>query len=495
MEASFGRDSTAAGPADAEELRASEQRLRLAIDATGIGIWDVDVPAGERQWSPEFRAILGLPPDAPADPQVFASLIHPDDRERVLALYDRAYSSPDNPTYQAEFRIRRADNGAERWVVTIGRVYFDAGGRPLRGIGTLRDIDKRRRMEETVRLSEEHHRLAIAANRLGTWDTDLLRGEHRWSAEYRELWGLPPDAPADPALLEPLIAQKDWQRLQLALAGAREGDGRVNIELPFTHAGNGSARWALLQGQILFDSDGTPVRVLGIVMDTTERKQAEERQRLLLNELNHRVKNTLATVQAIVSQTLRSTPDPESAFERVQARLMALSNTHNLLNATSWAGATLGDVLGAELRPYRNQGERVVLRGEPVDLDARTALAFGLIAHELATNAAKYGALSVPAGRLEISWRVVGEAGSRQVELTWREKDGPPVAEPTRKGFGSRLVERSIRDLHGTAEIDYAPAGLVCRMSFLLDPWAASRAEESASDEASPLSDEATDGG
>jgi two-component sensor histidine kinase len=237
------------------------------------------------------------------------------------------------------------------------------------------------------------------------------------------------------------------------------------------------------------------VRILGIVMDTTERKLAEERQRLLLNELNHRVKNTLATVQAIVSQTLRSTPDPDAAFERVQARLMALSNTHNLLNATSWTGATLSDVLGAELSPYRAQGERVLLRGEPVELDARTALAFGLIAHELVTNAAKYGSLSVPEGRLEISWRVTGEEGGRQVELSWREKNGPAVSEPSRKGFGSRLVERSIRDLRGTAEIDYAPTGLVCRLIFKLDPWGSGKTEEGASAEEALSADEPVDGG
>lgn len=485
MEPPLGLDPITAGPSDAAELRAREQRLRLAIDATGIGIWDVDVPTGERQWSPEFFSILGLPPGAPPDQAVFADLIHPDDRDRVLELYRRAYASPDDPTYQAEFRIRRADTGAERWVVTTGRIYFDPGGRPLRGIGTLRDVDARRRMEEALRLSEEHHRLVIAANRMGTWDTDLLRGEHRWSAEYRELWGLPAEAPADPALLEPLLAQKDWQRLQLAIAGAREGEGRISIELPFVHPSDGSARWVLVQGHIFFDAERRPVRVLGIVMDTTERKQAEERQRLLLNELNHRVKNTLATVQAIVSQTLRSTPDRDAAFERVQSRLMALSNTHNLLNATSWAGATLADVLGAELKPYRSQGERVQLRGEAVALDARTALAFGLIAHELVTNAAKYGSLSVPAGRLEISWRVAEGENGKQVELTWRETGGPTVTPPTREGFGSRLVERSIRDLHGTAEIDYAPAGFICRMVFMLDPWGSVResAAEGAPDE------------
>lgn len=468
---------------DLAEVRASEQRLRLAIAATGIGIWDVDANTGRRQWSPEFLAILGLPPDTQPDQDRFTGLIHPDDRPRVLELYARAYASPDNATYQAEFRIRRADDGAERWVVTTGRVYFDAAGRPLRGVGTLRDVDARRRMEEALRLSEERHRLAIAANRLGTWDTDLVRGEHGWSPEYYDLWGLSPELPADPAHLQPLLTQKDWQRLQLALAEAREGEGRIEIELPFTRPSDGTHRWALLQGRIFFDAGGTPVRTVGIAMDTTERKQAEERQRLLLNELNHRVKNTLATVQAIVSQTLRSTPDPEAAFERVQSRLMALSNTHNLLNATSWSGATLADVLGAELKPYRSQGERVQLRGEAVALDARTALAFGLIAHELVTNAAKYGSLSVPAGRLEISWRVTEGEEGKQVELTWRESAGPEVAKPTRVGFGSRLVERSIRDLRGTADIDYAPTGFTCRLIFLLDPWGKAKGEEEASSE------------
>ncbi|MBN8996314.1 MAG: PAS domain-containing protein [Rhizobiales bacterium] len=491
---SRGLEPAEAGPQDPAEVRASEQRLRLAIAATGIGIWDVDAASGTRQWSPEFLAILGLPPETGPDQEVFASLIHPDDAERVLALYSRAYSSPDDPTYQAEFRIRRADDGAERWVVTTGRVYFSPAGKPLRGVGTLRDVDARRRMEEALRLSEERHRLAIAANRLGSWDSDLLRDEHGWSPEYYELWGLDPALPADPARLQPLMAHKDWQRLQLALAEARESDGRMSIEVSFTRPGDATPRWALLQGRVFFDAGGRPVRTLGIVMDTTERKQAEERQRLLLNELNHRVKNTLATVQAIVSQTLRSTPDPDAAFERVQSRLMALSNTHNLLNATSWAGATLGDVLGAELKPYRSQGERVQLRGEPVALDARTALAFGLIAHELVTNAAKYGSLSAPDGRLEVAWRLAEGENGQQVELTWREAGGPEVAKPTRKGFGSRLVERSIRDLRGTADIDYAPGGLICRLIFMLDPWGTSKDEEEEPAPESATSDEPVDG-
>src|ERR1700757_4748993 len=116
-------DLPGGAPPPAEELRASEQRLRLAIAANGIGIWDVDMFSGKRQWSPEFKAICGLPEDAEADSELFSALIHPADRERVTELYRRAYASPDEATYEAEFRIRRASDGAERWVVTTGRVY------------------------------------------------------------------------------------------------------------------------------------------------------------------------------------------------------------------------------------------------------------------------------------------------------------------------------------------------------------------------------------
>jgi two-component sensor histidine kinase len=218
---------------------------------------------------------------------------------------------------------------------------------------------------------------------------------------------------------------------------------------------------------MFFGEHGGPVRAVGIMMDISERRQAEERQRLLVNELKHRVKNTLATVQAIVSQTLRATPDPDEAFERVQARLMALSNTHNLLNATRWEGALLGDILAAELGPYRAKGERIGLKGPAIALDAKTALTFGLIVHELATNAAKYGALSLDEGRVVVAWEDWDQP-STGVALLWRELDGPRVAPPSRRGFGSRLIERSAKDLRGTVDLDFAGSGLECRLAFPL---------------------------
>lgn len=197
--------------------------------------------------------------------------------------------------------------------------------------------------------------------------------------------------------------------------------------------------------------------------DVTDRVRAEAQQKLLVDELNHRVKNTLATVQSIAAQTLRVHPDPADFREQFEARLMALSGTHDLLTASSWRSAWLSDVLLAELRPH---GEgRYELAGEDVELAPDAALTLGLVFHELATNAAKYGALSAEGGRVRVEWAALpGEPASR-LALTWREIGGPPVAPPRRKGFGSRLIERTLRgDIQGDASLDFAPTGLVCRL-------------------------------
>lgn len=145
----------------ADTLRASEERLQLAVDATGLGIWDVDPVSGRRHWSPEFKAILGLPPDASPDLELYAALIHPEDRKEIVARYARAYEPAGGGRYEAEHRIRRADDGAERWVHATGRVFFDATGRPVRAIGTLRDITARRRAHQALRESEERYRALV----------------------------------------------------------------------------------------------------------------------------------------------------------------------------------------------------------------------------------------------------------------------------------------------------------------------------------------------
>ena len=215
--------------------------------------------------------------------------------------------------------------------------------------------------------------------------------------------------------------------------------------------------------QPILGADGEAVGVFVQGSDITDRVRAEAQQKLLLDELNHRVKNTLATVQSIAAQTLRGHPDPEAFREAFEARLLALSATHDILTASSWRGASLRDVLAVEFRPYG--AERYAFEGPDVALSATEAVALGLLFHELATNAAKYGALSCAEGCVRVTWRVEGG----RLSLTWREEGGPKVIAPTRRGFGSRLIERSLQgDIGGEASLDFREAGLTCEISLPL---------------------------
>lgn len=206
-----------------------------------------------------------------------------------------------------------------------------------------------------------------------------------------------------------------------------------------------------------------------MLVDITERKQAENRQRLLIDELNHRVKNTLATVQSLAGQTARHADSLEDFSDRFEARLLALSRAHDLLTRRHWEGAFLDALAGEVLSAMAgNAARQVEIDGPVVDLDSRTALSLTMVLNELATNAIKYGAVSSQAGMLSLSWRL--EEGSElhpKLILDWRERGGPPVAPPTRRGNGSRLMERCIeRDLGGELDLAYEPLGVVCRMSF-----------------------------
>jgi two-component system CheB/CheR fusion protein len=206
------------------------------------------------------------------------------------------------------------------------------------------------------------------------------------------------------------------------------------------------------------DSTGRIVGASKVARDVTDRKRNEELQRTLFDELNHRVKNTLATVQALASQSLRGNRSLDEAREIFQGRLMALSAAHDHLSRNSWQSASLHDVVGQTLRHF---GNRVTHNGPAVRLNSREAVTWGMLVHELATNAAKYGALSQPSGDVRIEWKM---GPQRTLELDWYESGGPVVSKPARKGFGTIFVERAVEnDLSGETKFDYRPEGLhVC---------------------------------
>ncbi|WP_339932171.1 HWE histidine kinase domain-containing protein [uncultured Brevundimonas sp.] len=219
--------------------------------------------------------------------------------------------------------------------------------------------------------------------------------------------------------------------------------------------------------QPIRDETGQIVGIFGQGHEVTDTVLAVDRQRLMIDELNHRVKNTLATVQSIAMQTARTHVDPASFAETFQARLMALSHTHDLLTRSHWEGAELRAILEHETEAYGPQ--RVLFNGPALALTPATALSLGMIFHELATNAAKFGALSVIEGRVLIDWTVTG-TNTRTLNLTWRELNGPEVEPPSRRGFGSRLIERSVHhDLAGSIELRYPSEGFEATISIPLD--------------------------
>lgn len=204
---------------------------------------------------------------------------------------------------------------------------------------------------------------------------------------------------------------------------------------------------------------------------TAELSSAVEQKELLLGELSHRVKNTLATVQSIAAQTLQHEPAPERFRASFTARLRALAQAHNLLSQTDWQGADLRDIVREDLAPHLDgcDDDRVRIEGGTVHLEPRAALTLGMAFHELATNAAKYGALSVPTGQVSVSWATPDREGGRVLDIVWAESGGPRVERPQRRGFGSAMIERSIEhELDGTVELAFEPTGLRCAIEVPL---------------------------
>jgi PAS domain S-box-containing protein len=317
--------------------------------------------------------------------------------------------------------------------------------------------------QHALQASEERARLALEAGHMGTWWYDPNKSVGGWSSQATAMLGFPHASEVmDHQHWLDILHPEDLDRVVRKWHDSVKNQGdyqdEYRIRLP-----NGDLRWINSRGRVFFDIQKRPVYFIGIFQDITEQKHAEEQQRFFLDELNHRVKNTLTTVQSIASQTLRTTETSAQFKEAFEGRLLALSKTHNLLTRKSWREAELRDVAEQELAPYRKQGdERVVLNGPNVRLPARYAINLGLVLHELVTNAAKYGALSTNAGHLDMNWTVVqNEDRPDQLRIHWTESGGPPVAPPKRQGFGSRLIRRSIEgELGGYMVLNFAEGGV-----------------------------------
>jgi two-component sensor histidine kinase len=232
---------------------------------------------------------------------------------------------------------------------------------------------------------------------------------------------------------------------------------------------DGREFWAAVFISPVRDSSGKLMQHFISVHDQTKHRQEQAQCEMLIGELNHRVKNTLSTVQAIVAQSLRSSSDPAVISESIQSRVFALARSHDLLTEVDWRDTGLRDLVERSLEPFVQNGraQRLVISGDNVRLPPKTTLALGIAFHELAMNAVEFGAFMDGIGLVTIDWKTEQHSGESRLILCWRETEGPPVTSPSRKGFGSAVIGRGLpHELHGTVKIEYLPGGLVCTINI-----------------------------
>ena len=314
---------------------------------------------------------------------------------------------------------------------------------------------------ERLQRSEERRSIALSAGDMGSWEVDLTTSEIEWDDGPYRIFGVDP-AQFEPTIerIEAMMHPDDRQKSSVAaLVGT--GGPRFQTEFRIVRP-SGEVRWCYGAGIISRDAAARPLHMNGVTIDITERKRAEERQVLLAREVDHRAKNTLAVVLSVLRLT-RAKTTPEF-ISTVEGRIHALAATHNLLSATRWEGADLRKIVAEEMAPYQaSHRKRVMTSGPAVVLLPATAQAVALAVHELATNAAKYGALSTEAGTLQVAWSV----GSDAVVLDWRETGGPSTSEPQALGFGLTIARSSIEaQFRGGVVYDWRPEGLHCTLSI-----------------------------
>lgn len=321
--------------------------------------------------------------------------------------------------------------------------------------------------EQALRARERELAQVQKIGKVGGLEVDLREGfTNKRSPEYLLVHGLPPEAANE--------SHEDWVRrihpqdravtevhFREAVAGTAVD---YQAEYRIIRPSDGAVRWISATAQIERDETGKAIRLIGAHIDVTERKEAEAQQRLLLQELAHRVKNSLAMIQAIASQTFRNASSIEAASETFSARLAALARAHDLLVNGNWTNATLHDVVNSVVG-IQGEPERFAISGPDTHVGPKAALSLTLILHELGTNAVKYGALSNQVGRVTVTWRIDDMEGERQLRLRWQESGGPPVEPPKRRGFGSRLIERTFPSTRCRVENTFPPGGVV----FTLD--------------------------
>ncbi|HYD73885.1 MAG TPA: PAS domain S-box protein [Candidatus Binatia bacterium] len=456
------RDGAGAGPSESFAPKSNEPLLREAADSTPAPVWMTNSSGAVEFMNRAFSELTGIPTEE-ALGDAWLTVMHPDDIAAVREKRAAAWAAGHTP-YTFHARFRRHD-GAWRWFEVSSKPRIDADGKFHGYVGLAVDRTEARAALDALRASEERYRAVVESQ------ADLVC---RFTRDGEILFVNSAYARACGVSVDALLAANFWKwvpgsdraQVQAMLDGLSPHTPEVRIENRFQTVDG--ERWMLWTNRALaFDEQGRWIEAQSTGVDIHERKQAEEHTKLLLDELNHRVKNTLAVVQGIAQQTFKTSD--RAAIRAFEGRLAALSKAHSLLTDRRWTPAPLREMIADVSHVCGAARERIHTDGPDLLLSPRQALSISMALHELCTNAMKYGALSTEGGVVDLAWRVK-DGAEPYLEMIWRERGGPPVAPPKERGYGSMMIERALaHDLQGSAKLEFKPDGLVCTVSAPLE--------------------------
>lgn len=454
-------------------LARSEERLSLAIEGSGlVGTWDWNVRDNIVTADDRFIAMSGIDPlraGLGVPMEEFLAAVHPDDKERVLRDIDTALS--ERTPFRSEYRLVGSD-GSIHWIIASGRPRFDGEGAPVRLPGVVVDVTEQRRISDALVESELRFRTLADTMPQMVWST-TADGQHdyfnkRWYDFTGKAEGAT-DGDGWNGVFHPDDQERAWKVWQRSL----ETGEPYHIEYRLRHH-SGDYRWTLGLALPIRDPEGRIIRWFGTCTDIHETKLAAEERELVAQELSHRIKNIFAVLTGIISLSARTRPEVKDYADELRQRIYALGEAHDFLRPHSHISrppenqGSLRSLIDRLMQPYAQGNEgRLVFHGDDLTIDDGAATPLALLFHELGTNAAKYGALSIDVGRVDLTGRSEGE----RYHLTWKERGGPPLAgDGELSGFGSRLITLSIEgQLRGRLERIWEADGLRVEIDVPVD--------------------------
>lgn len=467
-----------------QDPESGKQRLAKAISAAVPAVWDWDLAAAGFLATNRLYDIHGFPHDRDLSFADLRAATFGPDQSVFDDLAEGRASLPN--AGQLRYRIRRADTGELRWIRSLVSAHPHAAD-PKRAssyTGIIEDITEETRANFALMESEERFRLAIEAGKMAVWEVDLETGTVTNSPALNLLFGFPKDATPSFDELRSRYAPGEVDRLAREGATLEEvrqryakgelrprheerssgADDRTQVQAELSIiVPSGERKNLLYRAQYAYSLEGRP-RITGLLVDITDRKIAEERLAVVARELQHRVKNSLAVVNTIASQSFRDTVDARSAVKSFQERLQALARATDIILGSTAQDADVAEIVHTITKPYRIvELDSFDIEGASVRVPGKVATAISMALHELCTNAVKYGALSVPDGRVSLSWSLAPDG---RLTLRWIESGGPRVLPSPSRGFGTQLLDILVAtDLAGSLDLRFEPEGLVCRIT------------------------------